>query len=142
MNNKEKFQVAVKAIINAGDFYLLLFKSKDEDIAPSEWDIPGGRVKFGEDLIEALNREIKEETGAKNVSDKIFPLKTWSIKKPEIQLVGIDFLCIFDDKFEPKLSEEHEKAIWFNADDILNNSDVPFWVKEDIEKAEKIKKTI
>jgi len=137
--NEEKFQVAVKAIINVENSYLLLFKSESEDVSPSEWDIPGGRVKFGEDLKMALKREINEETGIEVANDNFFPVKAWSIKKTEFQLVGIDFLCILKTKAKIEVSAEHTKGEWFEANDILQNSNIPSWLKEDIEKAEKIK---
>jgi ADP-ribose pyrophosphatase len=54
-------QVAVGAIVLKDDKILLVLRGKP----PSEnlWSIPGGRVKLGETLQEAAEREIKEETG-------------------------------------------------------------------------------
>ena len=53
--NYENFQVAVRAIIKRGDQILLV--SENEDY----WVTPGGYVDKGEEITEALKREVKEE---------------------------------------------------------------------------------
>ncbi|MEI6533240.1 MAG: NUDIX domain-containing protein [Candidatus Roizmanbacteria bacterium] len=57
-------QVGVKALIKGeGDRYLFLKRSKvfsGESI--QKWDIPGGRIKTGEPIYKALERELFEET--------------------------------------------------------------------------------
>jgi 8-oxo-dGTP diphosphatase len=60
-----ELQVGVKAFIqNTDGKYLALQRAKPYpgDTKP-KWDIPGGRINVGEELIAALSREIKEETG-------------------------------------------------------------------------------
>ena len=54
-------RVAVGAFVFKDDKILLVRRAK----APSEdlWAIPGGKVKVGESLKKAAEREIKEETG-------------------------------------------------------------------------------
>ena len=54
-------RVAVGAIVFRNDKVLLVRRAN----APSEdlWAIPGGKVKLGESLKQAAEREIKEETG-------------------------------------------------------------------------------
>jgi ADP-ribose pyrophosphatase len=54
-------RVAVGAIVFKNDKVLLVRRAK----APSEdlWAIPGGKVRLGESLKKAAEREIKEETG-------------------------------------------------------------------------------
>ena len=54
-------RVAVGAIVFKNDKVLLVRRAN----APSEdlWAIPGGKVKLGESLKQAAEREIKEETG-------------------------------------------------------------------------------
>lgn len=41
---------------------LLVLKRKDEDFMGGIYEIPSGNLKQGEDLLEGLKREIKEET--------------------------------------------------------------------------------
>lgn len=48
--------VAVKALI-CEDEKLLLLKKR----TPVFWDLPGGRIDYGEHIIEALQRELAEE---------------------------------------------------------------------------------
>ena len=54
-------RVAVGAFVFKDDKVLLVRRAK----APSEdlWAIPGGKVRLGESLKKAVEREIKEETG-------------------------------------------------------------------------------
>ena len=134
------FGVATKAIIFNTKLrkYLILKKSSIEDINPNTFDIPGGRMKFGEDLEEAVVREAKEETGLNITVKQIFNAWTFVKKDKELQLTGIDFLCITEQK-TVKLSEEHSAFEWKEVKKIIKDEKYPDWLRKTIEKAEKIR---
>jgi 8-oxo-dGTP diphosphatase len=54
-------EVAVGAVVLRDDELLLVRRGQGP--AAGEWSIPGGRVEFGEELHEAVVREVAEETG-------------------------------------------------------------------------------
>jgi len=54
-------EVCVGAVIVDDDRLLLIRRGHGP--AAGEWSFPGGRVEFGETMVEALVREVKEETG-------------------------------------------------------------------------------
>ena len=56
---KSEPRVRVAAIVVKGDSILLVRHEKD---AASYWLLPGGGVEFGESLVDALCREVLEET--------------------------------------------------------------------------------
>lgn len=58
-------EVGVKAFIlnNDGKYLLLRRTHPYEGKREQEWEIPGGRIDPGEPTIDALRREIQEETG-------------------------------------------------------------------------------
>lgn len=60
-----KLQVGVKVLIkNPEGNYLLLQRAAAMDHEPeAHWDIPGGRIEPEERLLDALTRELEEETG-------------------------------------------------------------------------------
>jgi len=59
-----ELQVGVKAFIkNSQNKYLFLKRVHPySGDAESKWDIPGGRIVAGETLLDALRREVSEET--------------------------------------------------------------------------------
>ncbi|PIP27945.1 MAG: DNA mismatch repair protein MutT [Candidatus Moranbacteria bacterium CG23_combo_of_CG06-09_8_20_14_all_35_22] len=130
---ERKFGVAVKAIIkNEDGKYLVLYKSEAEEINPNEIDIPGGRIKFGENLEESLKREIEEEIGIK--IEIIKPARTWGFVKDDLHLVGITFLAKYISG-KIRLSGEHTKYEWIDKE-ITLTGDYPKWIKEEFEISE------
>jgi len=56
---------AAHGLIKNGDKYLITLRAADKNYMPNLWDIPGGTIEFGEHPVEALIREIDEETKIK-----------------------------------------------------------------------------
>ena len=67
-----RVEVAVGAIVRRDDQLLLVRRGREP--AAGEWSVPGGRVEPGETLMEAVVRELHEETGLRGVCG---PLVGW-----------------------------------------------------------------
>jgi len=66
------------------DGRILLVPHYNTDAGPVQWNLPGGRVRFGEPLAETACRECREETGLEarvlrllDVSEVILPERPW-----------------------------------------------------------------
>lgn len=104
------FKVAFKAIIRKDNKILVIKRSAKEEVFEKLWDIPGGRMNFGEIPKDALIREIHEETGLEvNILN---PFTIWSFMASEdLQVIGITMLADYVSG-EVKLSEEHTEYKW------------------------------
>lgn len=58
-------KIAVKCIIEKNGKILLIKESSHSSWRPNTWSLPGGKIDKNETFIEALHREMKEETGLK-----------------------------------------------------------------------------
>jgi 8-oxo-dGTP diphosphatase len=107
------YQVGVKGIIfNSENKVLVLFKK-----ALQAWDVPGGRTRQGETLLESLDRELREEI--LNLKDyKV--IKTFNASKIEKANLVLIYHKVEADLKEVKLSEEHESYRWISYEDIDN----------------------
>ena len=127
----KEFGIATKAIIkNKDNKFLVILKSDIEEINPNEIDLPGGRLKFGEDFEDGLKREIMEELG---ITIEIMRLsRVWTLIKNDLHLVGLTFLANYVSG-DIKLSQEHINFQWISKKDILNG-EYPEWIKKEFKE--------
>ena len=106
-----RFTVTAGAIIFNQQEEVLLLKHPFR--AGSGWGLPGGFLKQGEQPIDALRRELKEEIDLEIDNIEIF--WTRSFKRPR----QIEILFIADTKALPQpQSMEVECAAWFNSNEL------------------------
>lgn len=90
---------AQKAFIVAGQSVLFVRKSSDDPNQPGLWEVPGGRMQYGEDLDEHLRREVFEEVGLEIKPGEPFHLWDWKISretkggKANWQIVAVARIC-------------------------------------------------
>lgn len=113
MNTDQIFYVGLKAFIEK-DGEVLVLKNEAFGL-----DFPGGKMKKGEtDTTEALQREVREETGIAIAVGR--PFTTWMITlPPEHVNHGNVFLIGYSCRYlsgEVQLSDEHETYYWVNKD--------------------------
>jgi 8-oxo-dGTP diphosphatase len=91
----ERPMVGVAAIIFRGDEVLLVQRGREP--AYGQWSLPGGLVKVGEELHQAIRREVLEEVGLQvEVMDVVAVLDRILYDREgriEYHYVLVDFLC-------------------------------------------------
>lgn len=129
------FMVAVGAVIEHPESgTILLTKRASDNFQPGVWEIGYGRLDQGEDPEVGLLREIKEETGQKNI--KIIELLTaWHFyrgeAKPENEVIGMTYWCQTSDQ-NVVISREHDEYRWVTPEEALELVSVD-GIKNDIE---------
>lgn len=95
-----QFFFAQKAFILKDGSLLLVQKSEDDPHNPGKWEVPGGRMNFGEDVDEHLKREVFEEVGIDIVPGHPFHVWQWQLQRAsdegdrlDIQIVAVARLC-------------------------------------------------
>lgn len=112
---EENMILAVSALIfNELGQFLILRRSSDDDFLPEEWEVPGGEVEFGESVVDALFREIREECGfAIDVGFPLFVTTYFTDGSNKAQCFEIFYLCRMKDSHqEMRLSTEHSAYRW------------------------------
>jgi phosphoglycolate phosphatase len=111
--------VTVGALIfDEQDNALMIRTQKWSDL----WGIPGGKVKFGESQIAALQRELKEETNL-DIEDIRFVLAQDCIHSPEFyrdaHFVLLNFTCRARGGSDVKLNDEAVEFRWVTPEQAL-----------------------
>lgn len=105
--------IVVKAHIIREGHVLLLKRQETDTEYGGHWDIPGGRLLFGEGATDGLAREVCEETALTFTRAK--PLTVWDYHTPDAGLMqGLSFL-IKDAVGDVRLSQEHTHFEWLGS---------------------------
>lgn len=107
-------QVSMKALIERDGKYFLVRDPK------KKWEMPGGRIDFGEDPKQTLRREMQEELGVEKM-DIHDLVNIWTFlysdEDGEFQFILAVYHCDAElDKIT--ISEEHLESAWVLYDEI------------------------
>ncbi|WP_202703546.1 NUDIX domain-containing protein [Flavobacterium sp. UGB4466] len=102
---------SVKALIIKNDTFLAVYNLVR---GIKIWDLPGGRMEFGETAEETLKREIKEELNVEIRPVKV--IDTWNyLPADNCQITGIIYYSELITN-QIKISEEHDGYDWIAFD--------------------------
>lgn len=87
---------------------------------PGVFEIPGGHIDFGEDIVEGLKREVYEELGQEIIVGEPFSAFTYMNEVKGAHAVEIAFFARFE-KGAPEVRlnpEDHSEGRWFSEDEV------------------------
>ena len=110
-------RVAVHGLIKKDNKFLITKRPFDDDYMPDVWDLPGGTIKFQENIKDALIREIKEETTLEiNIGPVIFIHEFSSgSDRHQFQIV---YQCDYQSGEVNLNPEDHEDFKWVTLDEM------------------------
>ena len=87
------------------------------------WEIPGGKRENNEDIVDALKREVKEETGLTINEYKIVYVSPIFENHPFLKpFLNIGYLCLVDNS-DVVISDEHIDYKWVSVEELVNYLD-------------------
>ena len=110
------YGLTVRGIIKNDKNEILIVKRHPKSRTdPEMWELPGGKVESGEFFVDALVREIKEETNLDvKVGDFCEAIQNDYMHKRTVQIM----MYITDITGEVKISDEHTNWMWASLEKI------------------------
>jgi len=122
-------RIATRAIVLKGDKILLLYTERYDD-----YTLPGGGVDAGEDLLCGFKRELREETGAKNIRN-INEFGLYEEVRPwykdnfdMMKMKSYCFSCEIDEQLGTTNFEDYEikngmQVVWLSIIDAIQHNE-------------------
>lgn len=106
------------------DDKVLILKRQSHKPQGSQYGLPAGKVDAGEDLAQAIMREIKEETGITILPENLRFVKSFPTRYPGYDFIFHVFTIHLLEKPEITINpSEHSEYRWVCPKDILTLSD-------------------
>lgn len=116
--DRETFRTVVKALItDRGE--ILIGKKEEEEGHPisGEWHILGGHLEHGEQVEEAVKREVEEETGLEVDVHQAVDIMSFAWGDGEKDSLQIVFHCVAD-SHDAEALDDLEEVKWVKPDEL------------------------
>lgn len=123
---------AQKAFVCHEEQLLLVEKAASDPHNPGKWEVPGGRMDFGEAVDEHIKREVREEVGISVAPGDPFFIWQWVLQardsadseRREIQIVAVARICkplTLEFDYGGRVPEDHlGSAVWVPFEEVAS----------------------
>lgn len=122
-----KLQVGVKVLVrnSEGNYLLLQRAAAMGDETQAHWDIPGGRIEPNEALLDALAREVSEETNLiLNNTPRLLGAQDIFVPPKDLHVVRLTYLV--EGSGDAVISHEHQNIKWASLNEALGMNLDPY----------------
>lgn len=133
MTKDQVQQIVVSGLLISQNKALVIQRSRDEIFLPGRYELPGGKVNFGEDPQSALRREFEEEV---NVKIRVIqPVRTFSYLSEGGRRHTVEIVYRVEpepfSRMDIRLSADHIAYRWVGLNDV-----------EELDASEEVKENI
>lgn len=119
-----KFKV-VSCFVQCGNEFLMLLR-QDGKSEGNKWGIPAGKLNPGESSVDAIVRELYEETGIRHSPFEIGYFRKLFVRYPDYDFIYHMFTAKMQEKPEVKIKpDEHKSFQWVSPEEALKLPLVP-----------------
>ena len=129
----------VGAIITNEQGKILVLSRKKDDFMGGIDELPSGNMEPGEDITNALIREVKEETNC-DMEKILYYINSFDYKSGSGKNARQYNFLISVKNTSSIILTEHDSYSWETVDEIISNSKITSKVKETVEKYIEIEK--
>ncbi len=119
--NSKQVLIANGIVRKDGKFLLVKRQREWDEQAHGKWEIPGGKVDFGEEPKETALREVEEETGYKVKNPKLLKSiysHVWEYNTRRSHVVIFPFICELEGG-EKNVSDKNVQEVeWLTRDEV------------------------
>lgn len=116
---KRTQKICVTAFVSDKNKVLVLKRSGKENFLPGYWEMPGGKIEFGESPEDAVGREIKEETNLKVKAIKPYSLFSYFSENKKRHTIDIQFIAkILGNSKKIRVNKSHSDFKWLSAKEL------------------------
>lgn len=122
------YQLVIVTALIEREGKILITRRHDPEVIQwhQRWEFPGGKIEAGETPLQALHREIKEETQLEVHSEKLLGVHThlWHTPKGVQQTFIILYHCQYATGEVILDPEENDQFCWETPEDILKRKNL------------------
>ena len=122
-----RFVAAVEVFIFRGERMLAMRRARNNEAAAGAWDALSGRVRPGEQPLEAARREVREEGGLE-ISLEPRPVTSYVAKRNRDDMIVVAYRAE-SESGEVTLSREHDEFAWMTLEEFAAACPFPLLIE-------------